>query len=103
VGHPAGRIGSHPLKTAEGGAASFRITSRKIKSEGGPAPEIPVKIVRIANFRRGLVIAYNEAEGEISVVDRQLLLYRKYSTVKWPWEDLIAEPKTSKSLFDSTL
>lgn len=40
---------------------------------------------------RGLVIAYNEADGEITVVDRQLLLYRKYSTVKWPWEDLIRE------------
>lgn len=40
---------------------------------------------------RGLVIAYNEADGEVTVVDRQLLLYRKYSTVKWPWEDLIRE------------
>ena len=40
---------------------------------------------------RGLVLAYNEADREISVVDRQLLLYRKYSTVRWPWEDLIAE------------
>jgi len=40
---------------------------------------------------RGLVLAYNEADREVSVVDRQLLLYRKYSTVKWPWEDLIAE------------
>lgn len=45
---------------------------------------------------RGLVNAYNEAEAEISVVDRQLLLYRKYCTVKWPWEDLIAEAKTHK-------
>jgi hypothetical protein len=45
---------------------------------------------------RGLVLAYNEAEAEISVVDRQLLLYRKYCTVKWPWEDLIAEAKTHK-------
>lgn len=40
---------------------------------------------------RGLVVAYNEADREISVVDRQLLLYRQYLTVKWPWEDLIAE------------
>lgn len=46
---------------------------------------------------RGLVIAYNEAEEEISVVDRQLLLYRKYCTVKWPWEDLIREAKVEKS------
>lgn len=40
---------------------------------------------------RGLVIAYNEAHREVSVVDRQLLLYRKYLTVGWPWEELIAE------------
>ncbi|WP_005224096.1 hypothetical protein [Marichromatium purpuratum] len=40
---------------------------------------------------RGLVVAYNEADGEVTVVDRQLLLYRKFSTVRWPWEDLIGE------------
>lgn len=40
---------------------------------------------------RGLVLAYNEADQEVTVVDRQLLLYRRYATVKWPWEDLIAE------------
>jgi hypothetical protein len=50
--------------------------------------------LQIDSEGRGLVIAYNEAEAEISVVDRQLLLYRKYCTVKWPWEDLIAEAKT---------
>jgi len=42
---------------------------------------------------RGLIIAYNEATAEVSAVDRQLLLYRRYSTVKWPWEDLIAEAR----------
>lgn len=40
---------------------------------------------------RGLVLAYNDSSREVTVVDRQLLLYRKYSTVKWPWEDLIEE------------
>lgn len=47
---------------------------------------------------RGLVLAYNEADREISVVDRQLLLYRQYLTVKWPWEELIAEA-TADSAF----
>ena len=47
---------------------------------------------------RGLVVAYNEATAEITVVDRQLLLYRKYCTVKWPWEDLIVETKTKSKL-----
>ena len=44
---------------------------------------------------RGLVVAYNEADGEVSVVDRQLLLYRRYSTVRWPWEELIEEARAS--------
>lgn len=40
---------------------------------------------------RGLVLAYDSQNDLISVVDRQLLLYRRYATVKWPWEDIIAE------------
>jgi hypothetical protein len=46
---------------------------------------------------RGLVLGYDEASAEISVVDRQLLLYRRYSTVKWPWEQLIAEANSQQS------
>lgn len=48
---------------------------------------------------RGLVLGYNESTREISAVDRQLLLYRKYSTVKWPWEDLIAEAEAGHDDF----
>lgn len=40
---------------------------------------------------RGLVIAFNEANDEISVIDRRLLFYRKYVTISWPWEDIIRE------------
>jgi DNA-binding CsgD family transcriptional regulator len=40
---------------------------------------------------RGLVLSYNDSNGDVTVVDRQLLLYRKYTTVRWPWEDLIQE------------
>lgn len=40
---------------------------------------------------RGLILGYSTATEEITIVDRQLLLYRRYSTVKWPWEDLIVE------------
>ena len=46
---------------------------------------------------RGLVIAYNEATNEVSIVDRALLLYRRYSTVTWPWEELVAEVSTQTS------
>lgn len=50
-----------------------------------------VERLQVDDDGRGLVLAYNEANREVSVVDRQLLLYRKYSTVTWPWEELIAQ------------
>lgn len=46
---------------------------------------------------RGLVLTYNEATEEVTVVDKQLLLYRQYCTVKWPWEDIIAEIENEKN------
>ena len=49
---------------------------------------------------RGLVLAYDQQDEKISVVDKQLLLYRKFVTVKWPWEDLIAEVSKEQSAFD---
>ena len=47
--------------------------------------------LQVDDAGRGLVLSYNEATEEISVVDRQLLLYRKYSMVSWPWEKMIEE------------
>lgn len=40
---------------------------------------------------RGLVVTYDADEECVLNVDRQLLFYRKYLTVSWPWEDLISE------------
>lgn len=40
---------------------------------------------------RGLVLAYDSQNELISVVDRQLLLYRRFATIRWPWEEIIAE------------
>ena len=40
---------------------------------------------------RGLVLAYDTQNEMVSVVDRQLLLYRRFATVKWPWEEIIEE------------
>lgn len=49
---------------------------------------------------RGLVLFY-DTQGEIvSVVDRQLLLYRRFATVRWPWEQLIEEVSGSQEAFD---
>lgn len=40
---------------------------------------------------RGLVVTYDAEEECVRNVDRQLLFYRKYKTVSWPWEVIIAE------------
>lgn len=48
-----------------------------------------IEALQVDDAGRGLVLAYDESKQAVSVVDRQLLLYRKYSTLRWPWEDLI--------------
>ena len=63
-----------------------RIQQANLKSILEKIPELQVD-----DGGRGLIIDYSPATEEVTIVDRQLLLYRKYSTVKWPWEDLIAE------------
>lgn len=49
---------------------------------------------------RGLVLAYDSRNELVSVVDKRLLLYRKYLTIKWPWEDLIAEVSSKEQAFE---
>lgn len=60
-----------------------------------------LEYLQVGDDGRGLVLAYNESSKEISVVDRQLLLYRKYSTVAWPWEELIRDAREQGELFDA--
>jgi hypothetical protein len=50
-----------------------------------------IDALQVDDEGRGLVLSYNQRDQEVTVVDRQLLLYRQYATVKWPWEDLIRE------------
>jgi hypothetical protein len=54
-----------------------------------------IETLQVDDDGRGLVLAYDTVRKVVSVVDRQLLLFRKYSTVPWPWEDLIAEATES--------
>jgi len=49
---------------------------------------------------RGLVITYDRNKDCISVVDKQLFLYRKYATVKWPWDDLIEMADEGEAAYD---
>ena len=50
---------------------------------------------------RGLILSYNASQREVTIVDRQLLLYRRFSTVRWPWEDLISGAEADGERYDS--
>ncbi|MCA8488386.1 hypothetical protein [Burkholderia arboris] len=63
-----------------------RIQSGNLKAILPRFPELQVD-----DDGRGLVLAYDPQDELVNVVDRQLLLYRRFATVKWPWEELIQE------------
>lgn len=72
-----------------------RILLNNLKSALTKFPELQVD-----KEGRGLVLFY-DTQGEIvSVVDRQLLLYRRFATVRWPWEELIEEVSNNQEAFD---
>lgn len=48
---------------------------------------------------RGLVLTY--ADGRVRVVDHQLLLYRQFATVQWPWEDMIRRAEAAGETYDA--
>lgn len=55
-----------------------------------------IEELQIDSEGRGLVLSYNTSSDEVSATDRTLLFYRKYSTLSWPWEDLIKEAAESE-------
>jgi hypothetical protein len=55
-----------------------------------------IESLQIDDDGRGLVLSYNPDKG-ISVVDRQLLLYRRFATVSWPWEAMIVQAEQADS------
>jgi hypothetical protein len=71
---------------AAASAKQPRIQLGNLKIALGRIPELQVD-----KDGRGLVLAYDPTGEKVSAVDKQLLLYRKFATVKWPWEDLIKE------------
>lgn len=50
-----------------------------------------IDALQVDDNGRGLIVTYDEEMERVLNVDRQLLFYRKYLTVSWPWDDLIAE------------
>jgi hypothetical protein len=72
-----------------------RVLLNNLKSVLAKFPELQVDAEG-----RGLVLSYDPQGEMVSVVDRQLLLYRRFATVKWPWEELIDEVSNQQTAFD---
>lgn len=56
--------------------------------------------IQIDEDGRGLILSYDENKDEVYVVDRQLFLYRKFATVRWPWEQIIHEADQTATGYD---
>ena len=50
---------------------------------------------------RGLILTYDETKDEVFVVDKQLFLYRKYATARWPWESIIEQTDESGTGYEA--
>lgn len=55
-----------------------------------------IEEIQVDEEGRGLILAYNMSEDKIYIIDRQMLFFRIYRTINWPWEALIEEAGTDK-------
>lgn len=57
--------------------------------------------IQIDEDGRGLILTFDHGKDEVSVVDKQLLTYCKYSTVHWPWAGLIEMSDQSGGAYEA--
>lgn len=72
----------------------YNITNAKqARIQKGNLKTILGKLVELQEPENGheLVISFDESIDAIFVVDLQLLFYRKYHTMRWPWEEMVEE------------
>lgn len=56
--------------------------------------------LQIDEHGRGLILTYDNFSEGVTVVDKQILLYRRYATVRWPWEDLIKSAEAADTGYE---
>ena len=78
----------------------FNITNAKQpRIKKGNLKTVLSKLVELQEPESGheLVISYDESIDAIFVVDLQLLFYRKYHTMRWPWEEMVEEAEAAEA------
>jgi hypothetical protein len=71
--------------------------ANEARIQKGNLRQILTKIdgIQVDQHGRGLILTYDQGKDEVFVVDKQLLTYRKYCTVDWPWASLIEQADQS--------
>jgi hypothetical protein len=59
-----------------------------------------IERLQVDDAGRGLVLSF--ADGKVRVVDHQLLLYRAFTTVEWPWDDIVRQSKEEGEDYEAT-
>lgn len=80
----------------------FEITNAKQpRIKKGNLKTVLGKLIELQEPEKGhdLVISYDESIDAVFVVDRQLLFYRKYHSMLWPWEEMVEEAEAN-TLFE---
>ncbi len=60
-----------------------------------------IEEIQVDDGIRNLVLSYDESTDSVYATDRQLLFYRKYLTVNWPWESMLEEAQQLSWFEDS--
>lgn len=64
-------------------ARQNRIQKQNLKRVLSKVPELQAD-----SNGKGVIISFNESSEHVLLLDRSLLFYRRFATVKWPWEEM---------------
>lgn len=60
-----------------------------------------IDAIQVDDDGRGLILTYDENKDEVFVVDKQLFIYRKYATARWPWEHIIEQVNETNTGYEA--
>jgi hypothetical protein len=50
-----------------------------------------LKQIQKEGVGRDVIISFDEVANTVELVDRSILFFRKYSTLRWPWEEMASK------------
>lgn len=80
-----------------------RANANEPRIQKGNLRQILAKIdgIQVDDDGRGLILTFDQGKDEVFIIDKQLLTYRKYCTVQWPWSGLIEQVNQGGGGYDA--